>query len=445
LDQDVHSRAVGGAISRRGFVGAAAAMGTIAATAGGAVGSGSPAPAVAVQDASPKNGWVGTWAAAPRAPFDWTDPTGQSLLRLTGRTFRLLVRVSVGGTAIQVRLTNAHAAEPVIVANATVSIPVRDATSKPDSVMPLSFGGRPSVTVPPEAVVVSDPIVLDIPSLGEVAISLHVPGTVVASPVGPLRAYASPPGDFAGEAAMPVADPVQTPVLLSGVDVRVVEPTASVVTLGDSLTEGTGATPDGYGRWPDVLAARLVADPAHEPAAVLNAGIGGNRLLRDGPPGLGFAVGASALARLDRDVFAQPGATHLVVLLGINDIGLPVLFDGAGDPATSDDIVAGLWQVAARAREHGLVTVGGTLTPFEGGSYFTQAGEGTRQAVNEWVRGGQAFDAVADFDAAVRDPDRPSRLLPAFDSGDHLHLNDAGYRAMGEAVALNDLRLAYRP
>ena len=234
---------------------------------------------------------------------------------------------------------------------------------------------------------------------------------------------------------MPVETTAQTWVFLTGIDVAVAGQTGVVVALGDSITDGAISTPDTNQRWPDLLAERLAADTDQPAMAVLNAGIGGNRLLNNPAEGFEFA-GPNALARFDRDVLAQPGVTHLIVFEGINDIGMPAL---SGDPAESvsaDQLIAGLRQLAERSHEHGIVVFGATITPFEGAMYFSDEGESTRQAVNDWIRSGGAFDAVLDFDAVVRDPQQPTSIQSEFDPGDHLHLNDAGFRALAESIDL---------
>jgi lysophospholipase L1-like esterase len=247
--------------------------------------------------------------------------------------------------------------------------------------------------------------------------------------------YFSPVGDFRAEAALPVETTAQSWVFLSGIDVSVTEPTGVVVALGDSITDGAISTPDTNQRWPDLLAERLVADADQPALAVLNAGIGANRVLNDPPEGFEFA-GPNALARFDRDVLAQPGVSHLIVFEGINDIGLPTV---SGDPeefVSADELIAGLRQLAERAHEHGIVAFGATITPFESSMVFSEEGEAIRRTVNDWIRTAGAFDAVIDFDQVVRDPRQPKRLLPAFDVGDFLHPNDAGFRAMAESIDL---------
>jgi lysophospholipase L1-like esterase len=228
-------------------------------------------------------------------------------------------------------------------------------------------------------------------------------------------------------------------VFLTGIDVSVVEPAGVVVALGDSITDGALSTPDTNQRWPDLLAERLAAETDQPAMAVLNAGIGGNRILNDPLEGFEFA-GPNALSRFDRDVLAQPGITHLIVFEGINDIGMPALSGESEELVSADEMIAGLHQLVERAHQHGIVAIGATVTPFEGSMVFSAEGEAIRQAVNEWIRTGGVFDAVIDFDEVVRDPRQPARLLPAFDPGDHLHPNDAGFAAMADSIDLALLR-----
>jgi len=395
--------------------------------------------------AAPGERWLATWSAAPHPPWagspeipDWPSQR----LEFADQTLRQVVRASLGGDRVRLRLTNALGAAPLVVG--AVRLALRDAGERivPGSDRGLTFSGLPSITVPPGAVALSDPVDLDLAPLAEVAVSLYLPEPAVGETAHGLAlqtSYLSRPGDATAEVALPVASTAEAWYFLAGLDVATTAPAAVVVALGDSITDGFGASPGAYGRWPDLLAARLAADPAAGPTAVANQGIGGNRLLGSGEGDFAFA-GISALARFERDVLAQPGVSHLIVLEGINDIGLPAAMGTPDQAPGADQLVAALRQLAERARAHGIAPIGGTITPFAGAMYFTPEGEATRQAVNRWIRAGGAFAGVVDFDAAVRDPAQPARLLPAFDPGDHLHPNDAGYRAMAEAVDLALLR-----
>src|SRR5215204_4789784 len=434
---------VRGTMSRRRLVVAAGAM------AGATIWAGRPAFA---RHASPVSmtrywrgeRWVGTWAAAMHAPSEgFGEEFPSQIFEFEKQTVRQIVRTSVGGDRVRVRLANTFGDVPLAIGAARLALRDSGERIDPASDRVLTFSGSPSITIPPGAVAVSDPVALTVPALSELAVSIYLPEPTTSTTVHAFAFqtnYFSTVGDFTAEAAMPVETTAQSWVFLTGIDVTVTEPTGVVVALGDSITDGAFSTPDTNQRWPDLLAERLVADADQPTMAVLNAGIGANRLLNDPTEGFEFA-GPNALARFDRDVLAQPGVTHLIVFEGINDIGLPAI---TGDPAESvsaDDLITGLRQLTERAHEHGIVSIGATITPFEGAMYFSQEGEAIRQAVNDWIRTGRAFDSVIDFDDVVRDPGQPTRLLPAFDSGDHLHPNDAGFQAMAESIDLALLRI----
>jgi lysophospholipase L1-like esterase len=291
----------------------------------------------------------------------------------------------------------------------------------------VTFGGRPTITIAAGALAVSDPVRLDVAALQEVSVSIYLRGNsekLTIHELGLQTAYISPKGDFTASATLPVARTSLSRYLLSAVEVLASTGGDAIVTLGDSITDGFQSTVDANRRWPDFLAERLRALTRRNPISVVNQGISGNRLLHDN-------VGPSALERFDRDVIAQPGVRWIIVLLGINDIGVP-----APVAVTADDIIGAHKQLIARAHDAGLKIYGCTLTPFEKTypGYYTPEKEITRATVNQWIRTSGAFDAVIDFDRAVRDPDHPTRMLPAYDSGDHLHPNDRGYQTMAAAV-----------
>jgi lysophospholipase L1-like esterase len=223
--------------------------------------------------------------------------------------------------------------------------------------------------------------------------------------------------------------PIYAWPFFKGIDVRASARTASVITIGDSITDGDHSTRDANARWPDVLARRLQADQKTANLSVLNEGIRGNRILHDGN-------GANALSRFNRDVLAQAGVKYLIILEGINDIGSATSPTNPSDPVTADDIIAGLLQLAIRAHTHGIQVFGATLTPYVGATYQSPKGESIRQAVNNWIRTTNQFDGVIDFDKVTTDPTHPGMLLPSYDSGDHLHPDDAGYKLMGESINL---------
>ena len=351
-------------------------------------------------------------------------------LNLNNQTLRQVVHTSIGGDRVRVIFSNAFGTAPLPIGSAHIALREKDAAVVAKSDRALTFGGSASTTIPPGAVIVSDPVSLTVPAFADLAIDLYLPIDTAASPspvtthAGALQtSYVSPAGDHAGAASMPVMTTTQSWFFLARVEVAAPEQAGALVAFGDSITDGTRSTADANSRWPDYLARRFAAQNIK--MGVLNQGIAGNRVLTDG-------AGVSALARFDRDVLVQTGATHAVVLESINDIGL-----ARSNPMPSaDDLIAAHRQLVERAHARGLRIFGATLTPFEGAAYWTAEGEAKRQAVNQWIRTGRVYDGVVDFDAAVRDPAAPTKLLPQYNPGDNLHMNDAGYQAMANAVDL---------
>jgi lysophospholipase L1-like esterase len=307
----------------------------------------------------------------------------------------------------------------------------------------LTFGGRPDALVAPGAPLVSDPVDLPVQALSSLAVTLYLPkatGPCTCHGTGMQIAYVGA-GDQAAATTIAAPTPLPMRAFLSGVEVSGPTPAKTVVVLGDSISDGVGSTVDQNRRWPDLLAERLAARGGKAAWGVSNEGISGNRVLNDG-------AGVSALARLDRDVLATPGAAYVIVFEGINDIGLsnlPAVPAGPlaewvkrlAVPVTADDIIQGYKQIIARAHADGLKIYGATITPFEGAPTYNPEGEAKRQAVNAWIRTSGAFDAVLDFDAAIRDPQRPTQMRDGFHMGDHLHGSDAGYRAIADSIDLN--------
>jgi lysophospholipase L1-like esterase len=368
-------------------------------------------------------------AAAPLPPLQTLD----------NQTVRMFLRTSIGGKRVRVRLSNAFNASAVDIGAAHIAVrdkAVGDSGIAVSTGKALTFAGQPTFKLQPGAVVVSDPVEMTVPALTDIAVSLYLPGETgppTTHATGLRSVYISGRGDFAASATIPDAERRLSYYWLAGVEVDAPEGTSLVVAFGDSITDGSRSTPDTHNTWPAVLATRLAANKATAKVAVANQGIGGNRVLTDGA---NFA-GVNALARLDRDVLNQPGVKWLIVLEGINDIGNGTAPNSPA-PVTTEQLIWGLRQIVDRARTHGIKVIGGTLLPFEGAGYYREEGETIRQAVNDWIRKGGYFDAVIDFDAVIRDPANPKRMRPEFDPGDHLHPNDAGYRAMAEAV---DLRI----
>jgi lysophospholipase L1-like esterase len=345
------------------------------------------------------------------------------------RTVRMIVRTSIGGARVRIRLSNAFDSTSVAVGAAHIAIRSKDSEIVAGSDRPLTFSGKPGCTVGPGMVILSDPVDLTIPRLGDIAVSLYFPGeTGPPTSHGGLRtSYLSKEGDFSGQPSIPDATTTGMYYWLSGVDVLAAPEVALVVALGDSITESFRSTPDTNRSWPSVLAARLAANKGTANLAVGNMGMGGNRVLRDN-------TGASMLARFDRDVLSQPGVKWVIVLEGINDIGRVGTIPA--EAPTAEDLIGGYKQLIERAHTFGIKVIGGTLPPYGGASSYRESGEAVREAVNNWIRTSRAYDGVIDFEAATRDKDNPTRLRAEFDPGDHLHLSDAGYKAMADAVDL---------
>ncbi|MEU1660924.1 SGNH/GDSL hydrolase family protein [Streptomyces griseofuscus] len=394
--------------------------------------------------------YVGTWAAPPTAA-----PAADSTV-YEDQTLRQTVHLSVAGDSLRVRFTNEFGTSPLTIGEVHAARPAAQGPATavdPGTDRVVRFDGRPSATLAPGTQRWSDPVALPTTAGGDLVISMYLPqrtpGSTVHSAAYQHNFVAA--GDVTGA---PDLTPVSTATswhFLSGVSVdrRAGTADSSVVTLGDSITDGEHTTLDADQRWPDLLAERLRRDGGLAGTGVVNAGIGGNRLLRDPDPEPGSAAesfaayfGESALKRFDRDVLGQPGARAVTVLLGVNDLGQPGIAAPASDEVTAEELIAGYRQLIERAHEHGLKIYGATITPFAGDTigYFTPRREAVRQQVNDWIRTSGAFDTVLDFDAVLRDPARPDHLLPAYDGGDGLHPNDAGMAAMARAFPLDSLR-----
>ncbi len=372
--------------------------------------------------------WVGSWGASPALP---SGP------EVTDQTIRQVVRLSLGGTAVRLRISNELGTSPLVIGSAHVAKPGNAPGSvDPASDMVVTFGGRPSITLPPGAPALSDPVEMPVEALDSISVSLFVPrdtGPAATHPLGRATTWMAG-GDqtAAGTLEQPTTSTAR--FFLSGVEV--VAPDAStIVTLGDSITDGYGSTENENRRWPDVLAERLKA--AGKNVGVVDAGISGNRVLHDVPES---QFGPAAISRFDRDVLSVPGVKTVILMESINDIGHPGSAGLTEQAVSSDDIIVAMKQLIDRAHAHGIRMIGATLTPYVGTifpGYYSEEGEVMRKAVNEWIRNGGAFDGVIDFDAVVRDPANPDHILAEYDFGDHLHPNDAGYRKMGESIDLS--------
>jgi lysophospholipase L1-like esterase len=371
--------------------------------------------------------WVGSWTTAP-APAEGAA--------FANHTLRMNARLSLGGARLRVRLSNAYGQNKLLVGAATIGLRTAGPGIDPRSLRRLAFGGAQSATIAAGALLVSDPVELSLPPLADVVVSIHLPEDLPASfgitgRYSRQTNYISPPGNFSAETVMPVGKITDEWYFVSGVDVLASLETGAVVALGDSLTDANISTIDAFCRWPDQLSRRLQARPGGRPMAVMNQGLGGNRILHD-------IRGDSGLRRFDRDVLAQPGVTHVIVMLGTND--LRNRWAKPEEEVTAEEMIAGLKQMAIRAHSRGIRIFAATLTGFENETFLPGAWnprrEATRQAFNTWIRDSGAFDAVIDFDKALYDPEHPTRMLAAYDCGDHLHPSDAGYNRMGDAIDL---------
>ena len=416
----------------------------LAATLGAclAVGCAAPPEDMAAQNAPAAPHWVGTWSTAlvsQPAASGPPRPGVPSAPDVANRTLREIVRVSIGGPSVRIVVSNLYGAEDLNLGGASVAKRASEGQIQGNA-MPVTFSGREAMLIPVGASIVSDPVRLDVAPLTDLVVDLFVASTptVLTTHSAAMQTnYVSEAGNHVGAATLPGATTVASWYFLARVDVE--STSDAIVTFGDSITDGTGSTLDANARWPNFLAGRLAESP-DGPMGVLNAGIAGNRVLTDG-------LGVNALARFDREVLAQPGVTHVFVLMGINDFGLGNIrgfgFPARDPAATADDVIAGYKQLIARAHARGLTIWGATLTPFEGTTipgYFTPEGEVQRQAVNAWIRTSGAFDGVVDFDEVIRDPEHPTQMQAQYNSGDSLHPNDAGYAAMANAIDMAMLR-----
>jgi lysophospholipase L1-like esterase len=421
--------------------------------------------------------WVGTWATAPYAgnngpaaarqatppivapPSNSTAPAPPSTQTPTppsvapqplapavpsGRppayiygtadaTLREIVHISIGGPQVRVVFTNEFGTDPLTIGAAHVGVSQGGSTVNLVSGAGLTFGGRTQVTLPPGALMVSDPAEVNVPAGSDLAISFFLPAQTIhqlSQHGGADQISYTAPGNVVGAKTFDGPAEIRSWQFIKGVDVKAPAQSAAVVAFGDSITDGAYAAVNQNARWPDELARRLLADKKTAEIGVLNEGIGGNRLLHDN-------TGPSALARFDRDVIAQAGVKYVIVLEAINDIGHAYDPGRAYDVVSADDLITGYIQMAERAHAHGIKVYFATLTPYAGAKYMSPAGEEVRQALNHWIRTTRDIDGFIDFDKATADPAHPDTFLPAYDHGDHLHPSDPGYKAMGDSIDLS--------
>ncbi|MGO8718451.1 MAG: SGNH/GDSL hydrolase family protein [Acidobacteriaceae bacterium] len=397
-------------------------------------------PACYAANTAAHSPWVATWGAGMVAVDPGRAPD------FTGQTLREIVHTSVGGQQARVWLSNRFGTEPLHIGAAHIALSASGSFGTNPDGSPnqsgiqagtdraLTFNNMESVVIPPGGEVVSDPVTLDVPPLSDIDISIYFPDHTMATTEhsdSNQISYAAEGNQVAAADLGGKSWPREPWYVVSGVDVDAPGDSA-VIAFGDSITDGAYATENENHRWPDYLASRLAADPATKKAGVLgvvDAGIGGNRVLLDG-------YGPNAVARINRDLLTRSGARYVIILESINDIGR-----FAGDHQPYGDLTqrleAGIAQIAAQAHQHGIKVIGATLTPYQGCGYYSVAGDQVRQAVNEWIRTSPIFDGVADFDKAVRDPQNPLHFAAQYDSGDHLHPKDAGYKAMADAIDLS--------
>lgn len=393
-------------------------------------------------------GWIGTWATAPQ-PF-----MPGTLQTFRNQSLRLIVHTSAGGTKVRITISNTFGDHPLLIGGAHIARRIAAADIDPTSDRTLMFHGCSSTTVPARSTVVSDPVELQVPALSDLAISLFLPKATEATTLHILAMQTSyvSSGDSTAEVKFPVAKTIHSWPFLTGVDVAASAHGVAIVAFGSSLTDGDGSTLDTNRRWPDVLAERLQKGATRKTeVGVLNQGIIGNRLLNDSPrqagSPFGAALGQAGLTRFERDVLAQAGVRYVIVGLGINDIVFPGSLTPLTETMSAESMISGYRQLIRHGHQNGIRVIGSTNPPFENAflmlsktappvSFYSPEKEIVRQKVNDWIRSSGEFDDVLDFDVILRDQSHPTRLLPIYDSGDHLHPNNAGYIAVGNAIPL---------
>lgn len=378
--------------------------------------------------AAPPDHWVGTWATSPVAL-----PNPDAKFGTSDTTYREIVHISLGGPRVRIILSNEFGLDPLTIGGANVGLRTTGSEIDLASASAITFSGHPSITIPPGALAVSDPVNINVPAFSDLAVSLFIPAQamrqVTHHSFADQTSYAALSNVISAKSFDTPTEITSWP-FLKGIDVAADPKAASIVAFGDSITDGAHSTPNANSRWPDLLARRLQANKKTADLGILNEGIGGNRILHDN-------TGPSALARFDRDVLAQSGVKYLIILESINDIGHAQDPVKPYDVVTAEDLIAGLSQLATRAHTHGIKVYGATLTPYVGAKYASPAGEAMRQAVNQWIRTTNQLDGFIDFDKATQDPANPTVFSPAADSGDHLHPRDAGYKSMADSIDLN--------
>ncbi|MFW5982148.1 MAG: SGNH/GDSL hydrolase family protein [Halanaerobiaceae bacterium] len=374
--------------------------------------------------ASESSSWVGTWATSPQLVEDHNMPPDPGL---ANNTLRQIVRVSIGGEQIRLKFSNQYGNSPMELKSVYLAeSKVGRSSINTDTEKVVTFEGNESVTIPAGETVISDTIDYNLPSLTTMAISINfgdTPDKLTGHPGSRTTSYLQQ-GNFINAPSLIIAKTIDRWYVITGIDVFTEDlDKEAVVALGDSITDGRGSTTNKNNRWTDILAERLQNNNATSKVGVLNHGIGGNSVLSGG-------LGPTVLSRFDRDVIEQCGVRYLIIFAGVNDIG-------SSNSNTAEELIEAYNQFISKAQQENILVYGATILPFGDSGYYSQLNEETRQTVNEWIRTSGKFDAVIDFDAALRDPDNPEKILPLYDSGDHLHPSAAGYKKMGEIIDLN--------
>jgi lysophospholipase L1-like esterase len=377
--------------------------------------------------ASAKDCWIGTWACGQQLTERRNNPPAPGL---SNNTLRQVIHVTLGGSKLRVQFSNTYGSEPVTINAAHLAVSTGAAAIDPTTDKALVFKGEPSVTIPAGQAVYSDTLDFDVKPLSNLTVSIYFGDTssdVTGHPGSRTTSYIQT-GNAVTETDLTSAVKTDHWYNLSGIDLWLDDSYACVVTLGDSITDGRGSTTNGNNRWPDNLARRLQANPNTAKIGMLNQGIGGNAVVTGG-------LGPTALKRFDHDVCQQNGVRWVIILEGVNDIG------GSHSPKVAPDLIAAYEQFIEKAHANNILVYGVPILPFGESFYDSEEHEAARQEVNKWIRTSGKFDAVIDLDAAVRDPANPAKLLPEYDTGDHLHLNVAGYQKMADAIDLGLFKL----
>ena len=390
-----------------------------------------PSWAQAISQNSPNVHWVGTWATAPMIPMN-----DSGLLPFSNVTLREIVHISLGGSRARVRFTNRYGIVPLQIGSAHIALSAGNGQTQLATDRPITFNGQTTIKIPAGAEIYSDPVVIELPALSDVAVSFYLPSQDL-----PNYTYHSDArqtnymaeGNETSAATLANANKQTSWYFLDGIDVAAGDEAGSIVAFGDSITDGAYSTVDANHRWSDYLARKLHETKGSGELGVLDEGIDGNRVLNDG-------WAQNALARFDRDVTAQSGVQYLIVLEGINDIGRLSHPRTPADDISVLDLETGLRQLVDRSHTYHIKVIGATLTPYKGAGYYSEKGEAVRTALNQWIRTGGIFDGVVDFDQVTRDPNDPQQFLPKYDHGDHLHPSDAGYEVLGNALELELLK-----